>query len=353
MSLDDFRSPYEFTPHPADLPQVQSLLAPGEQSGDDSFRRYQIVSVSDLLNREFPKRNFLLGQWLEERTLAMIYGTRGVGKSYLTLSIAVAVASGRSLLDWSPGKASSVLYVDGEMPGDQLQERVRTLTGAQPDSLPLQFLARDLSHDCPFNLSRHEFRQAIDRHADAIDAKLIVLDNLSTLWCGKENDAESWDDMQYWLIGLRKKGRSVIIVHHAGKSGQQRGSSRKEDSLDITLALRRLESSAQSEGLGFNAKFEKTRSKRGEAVENFHATFRESEDLGLGSWKRSAVRVESSDEAMLALVESGVSQAEIARRMGRAPSTVSRLVKKAKETGLLLISDGATRQASDEEESAD
>ena len=34
---------------------------------------------------------------------------------------------------------------------------------------------------------------------------------------------------QEWLLRLRRRGVSVLIVHHAGKGGEQRGKSRRED----------------------------------------------------------------------------------------------------------------------------
>jgi hypothetical protein len=57
------------------------------------------------------------------------------------------------------------------------------------------------------------------------DIYLIILDNLSCLLrTGKENDAESWQIIQSWILNLRAQGKSVLLIHHQGKSGTQRGS---------------------------------------------------------------------------------------------------------------------------------
>jgi len=37
--------------------------------------------------------------------------------------------------------------------------------------------------------------------------------------------------VQGWLLVLRRRGISVMVIHHAGKSGLQRGTSRREDVL--------------------------------------------------------------------------------------------------------------------------
>jgi hypothetical protein len=53
-----------------------------------------------------------------------------------------------------------------------------------------------------------------------------------------ENEGESWVPMATWALARRREGRSVVFVHHAGKSGQQRGSSRREDLLDTVICLK-------------------------------------------------------------------------------------------------------------------
>ena len=37
--------------------------------------------------------------------------------------------------------------------------------------------------------------------------------------------------MQNWLLKLRRQGKSVLLIHHAGTNGRQRGTSRREDAL--------------------------------------------------------------------------------------------------------------------------
>ena len=68
------------------------------------------------------------------------------------------------------------------------------------------------------------------------------------------------------------EGRAVLFVHHAGKGGPQRGTSRKEDVLDSVIALRRPEDYKASEGARFEVHFEKTRGFTGPDAEPFEAT---------------------------------------------------------------------------------
>ena len=66
--------------------------------------------------------------------------------------------------------------------------------------------------------------------------RLIVVDNISTLCrTGTENESDSWDVVQMWALKQRSAGRSVLFVHHAGKTGAQRGTSKREDVLDTVI----------------------------------------------------------------------------------------------------------------------
>ena len=44
--------------------------------------------------------------------------------------------------------------------------------------------------------------------------------------------------MQAWLLRLRRQGVAVLLVHHAGRSGNPRGTSKREDVLDTVIQLK-------------------------------------------------------------------------------------------------------------------
>src|ERR1019366_4589741 len=68
--------------------------------------------------------------------------------------------------------------------------------------------------------------------------EILFIDSISTLCnSGRENEAESWLPIQEWAVGLRRRGVAVVFVHHAGKGGAQRGTSRREDILDTVIHL--------------------------------------------------------------------------------------------------------------------
>ena len=219
---------------------------------------FQPLGFSDFLNLDIPPRQMLLVPILPERSLAMLYAPRGLGKSWLSLSIGLAVATGQSLLRWSAPKPRRVLLVDGEMPMASLQERLRSLSfglGDIPDE-NFKILAADyVEHG--INLTSDEGQRSLESLLDDVD--LLILDNLSTLCTSSESASDAWLPMQNWLLKLRRQGIAVLLIHHAGNNGRQRGTSRREDALDTVIALRHPEDYSPEQGARFEIHFEKIR----------------------------------------------------------------------------------------------
>jgi putative DNA primase/helicase len=116
------------------------------------------------------------------------------------------------------------LYVDGEMPLVSLQERLRDISAGFGTDIPndgFRILAAD-NIEGGINLSLEEGQQALEPLLEDID--LIILDNLSTLLTSRSEAAsDAWVPIQTWLLKLRRQGISVLLVHHAGTNGRQRG----------------------------------------------------------------------------------------------------------------------------------
>src|SRR5262245_60116580 len=109
------------------------------------------------------------------------------------------------------------------MPAAALQERLASIvagnSGPEPGPDMLQVISGDLIDEGGVgNLALPAVQAELDRFLNGID--LLILDNLSSLTAViRDNDAESWSPIQDWLLRLRRRGISVIIVHHAGKGG--------------------------------------------------------------------------------------------------------------------------------------
>jgi putative DNA primase/helicase len=60
----------------------------------------------------------------------MIYAPREIGKTYVALSIAYAVATGGTIFGWQAPEPKRVLYIDGEMPSRSMQERLAQISNS-------------------------------------------------------------------------------------------------------------------------------------------------------------------------------------------------------------------------------
>ncbi len=226
---------------------------PARHQGPAASSPLKVYGLHDFTRLALPERRHVLAPILPEKGLAMLYAKRGVGKTHVALGMAYAVASAGRFLKWQAPQAQNVLYVDGEMPGRLLQERLDAIiAGAEripPDwDKSFRLLAMDTQDiGLSLNLANPSDQQRLDDKLN--DANLLVLDNLSTLvHGGRENDAESWDAMQAWLLQLRRRGISVLLVHHAGRSDNARGTSKREDILDTVIHLKRPDDYQTEEG---------------------------------------------------------------------------------------------------------
>lgn len=298
--------------------------------------RIVVVSLLEFVNREIQPRERILAPWLLTQSLNMLYAWRGVGKTHVALGIAFAVASGGSFLKWKADKPRRVLFLDGEMPAASMQERLKGLVaGSVEDFDPDYFrlVTPDLQTGCMPDLATYEGQEAIDTIIG--ETELIVIDNLSSLARsgGRENDAESWLPIQPWALRQRQQGRSVLFIHHSGKGGAQRGTSKREDILDTVINLKRPVEYNPADGAVFEVHFEKTRDMHGEDAQPFEARL-QTDEHGISVWAFNSVE-DSTFDRVVTLANDGLSQKDIAIELDINKSNVSRHMRRATEAGLI------------------
>ncbi len=302
--------------------------------------RLKPIDIHALLALDIPQRQMILDPVIPEKGLGMVYAGRGTGKTFIACGISHAASTGGKFLKWQAPKPRKVLHCDGEMAAVDLRERfsqVMASAPVKPAPGMLNILTADLIELGIGNLASPKIQAELDPWLYGVE--LLVLDNLSSLTAViRDNDAESWNPIQEWLLRLRRRGVSVLIVHHAGKGGEQRGTSRREDVLDTSISLRRPSDYVATEGARFEIHFEKARGIHGERAKPFEAkleirdgstlwTIREIEDVNL-----SRVKALLDDELSIREIadETGLSKSSVHRikkqieaEAGRSPSPVS------------------------------
>lgn len=296
-------------------------------------KRFIVEMLGDFLAKEIKPREFLLEPWLPVQGLTMIHAARGIGKTHVALGVCHAVASGGSFLGWKAPKPNGVLMIDGEMPAVVMQERLAQIVkhSEKEPTAPFKIITPDSQEMGMPSLSDAIDQVLLEQYLD--DIKLIVVDNISTLVrSGKENEEQSWAPVQAWALQQRSQGRSVLWVHHSGKNGLQRGTSKREDVLDSIIRLKRPIDYDASQGAVFEVHFEKARGFYGEEAEPFEATL--TSDSESYAWEIRSLEKKTLD-LVVELLKEGISQADIARELELNKSTVSRHAKKARELGLV------------------
>lgn len=318
--------------NPYDLQQAvdQVLLLQEQQTaqepGPPPRLAEAIVSYAELQTLQVPKREVYL-DWLSERSLVMIYGPRGVGKTMAMLGLAVSLTTGQPFLKWPVQCPPGVLYVEGEMPVDELRDRAKLMAGGTEPTC-LAFLPSELVHsrlECDLTLSAAAVRHDIEDYLASRPAlRVLILDNISCLFPGiSEDSKQEWEPINAWLIRLRHRGMTVILGHHAGKGGHQRGTSGREDALNTTIALRLPPSYRPEEGCHFLLNFEKSRGIKGDTIAGLDVRFDETT-----GWTYSTLETTRTEHVMLMLAD-GVPPRLIAEELGLTPSYVYRLKRQA------------------------
>jgi KaiC/GvpD/RAD55 family RecA-like ATPase len=308
-----------------------AIIGPGTAAPKAESPPLKVITAHELLAMEMPQRNLILAPWLPEKGLTMVYGRRGIGKTHLVMGCAWAIASGGKFLSWHAPVPRKVLIIDGEMPGQVLKERLARIAAdasEEPADGYLNFLPMDMQ-ERGLDLSNAEDLEALELLL--ADIAVIVVDNISTLTRGgKENEAESWLPVQQWALEQRRAGRSVLFVHHAGKGGQQRGTSRREDVLDTVISLRTPQDHQADQGARFEIHFEKNRGFHGDDAKPFEAA------LGPAGWTMRDI-ADAEMARVIALTEDKFTIRDIAKELELTASSVSRIQMKARAAGKLTI----------------
>jgi RecA-family ATPase len=176
-----------------------------------------VLSNEQLIHLQFVRPEPLVAGLIDRGTATILAGSPVIGKTWLALTLARAVASGTPWLGQFATTAGPVLIVDEEGIEWGMQERVRMLAAADglPAELPIHYaIGHGAKLDTPEGVKHIE--AMITEHRPV----LTIFDSLTRFHGKEENDAGQMADVFGVAKALmRTYGTGELFVDHLRKQG--------------------------------------------------------------------------------------------------------------------------------------
>ena len=188
--------------------------------------KYSPVNWTEAFKRQPEDVDWLFPPILETGTTNALFGKPGVGKSLITLEIAMTLVR----------EGKKVMYLDDENRVMDTVDRLKSF-GCKHDELAglvMYSFAGLPPLDTP------DGGEHLAALADLNDPALIILDTTTRMVEGDENSANTFLQLyRCSLVPLKKRGITVLRLDHPGKDDRQgqRGSSAKDGDVDSVWRL--------------------------------------------------------------------------------------------------------------------
>lgn len=202
--------------------------------------RFQLLTVEELEKR--PPARWMIDGILPENGLAVLYGASGAGKTFLALDLALCVASGTP---WHGREVTKgpVVYICAEATQGILQRIQAWRQEHRGDLKQFRTILGSLAM-----CEGKDVRELIAEISKApLNPVLVVIDTLAR--CFGDGDENAQKDMNAFVRGcdaikVAFSKCTVLVVHHTGKDGKDRGSSVLRGAADTMLKLNRKSTNA-------------------------------------------------------------------------------------------------------------
>ena len=199
-------------------------MAPARKNGHAAAR---FTSARDLDEQEFDPINYVVPGYIAEG-LTLLAGKPKLGKSWLCLDIALAVASGGMCLGNVACEQGDVLYLALEDNLRRLQSRLHKLWAtrtwpATARSRPNLFFATEWRRAGDGGVE--DIREWIEDHPEA---RLVIVDVLAMFKATARSQTQTLYEADYGALkGLQslamETGVAIVVVHHTRKSAAESG----------------------------------------------------------------------------------------------------------------------------------
>jgi len=198
-----------------DFIQIEDIKAP-RQKPTPKFKR---TGTESIMATEFAPIMWIIPGYLPEG-LSILAGRQKLGKTWLAIDFALAVASGGCAIGSIECEAGNALYIDMENGPRRIQRRIDAIypnKTERPDLSQLEWVTEAPALNAGFIPALEEWRRSVP------NPRLVVIDVLQRIKPasnGKQNAYESdyacFADLQTWATENRI---AVLALHHTRKGG--------------------------------------------------------------------------------------------------------------------------------------
>ena len=229
-----------FEPVPEQQPSPFDIQAQKTREEEAETDTFEVLTLDQIATREPP--SFLVARHIPDVSMGFLYSAPGVGKSFLALDLGLTVA--HSLPDWHGDPIahkpdSFVLYIASEGAFD-LRNRVAAWHQQKGiTTLPDNFLVIERTIDFMRQDDVAKLIRTIERTGRK--PSLVFVDTVSRAMPGADENLQKEMTIFVKACDAVKERFScaVVGVHHAGKSGDMRGSTVLRGAGDFVMRLDR------------------------------------------------------------------------------------------------------------------
>jgi 5S rRNA maturation endonuclease (ribonuclease M5) len=307
-----------------------------------------ILGTNNFRSIEVSERKALLSPWCKENSNGLIFGPRGIGKSWFVIGVLDAISRGQDFGAWRCEKSVTCMFVDGEMTISDMQERIddlNLLSGERKN--PLFIYSDHYANQLGLpraSLINETWRTKMKSILIAKKIKFWVLDNIASLAPNlDENKKQDWDPINQFLLDLRFNGISTCLLHHESKEGKQRGTSAREDNLDYSIQLKYPSDYMPEDGCRFVVRFTKARVKTANLNLISNTEFKlDQNEKGQTTWSFKNVKAAHKME-VIKMLDEGFDQKTISEALGISKGYLSKIKKRAIKDNLITANGKLTQ----------
>lgn len=183
-----------------------------------------VYTANELLHSEF-KLEWLVDKLIPKKGLCLITAEPGIGKSRLSMQLALSLATGTPFLKYPVERPMSVMYLSLEMPGDMLKHFLENQLSATDLEKSLSDNYKLVPLGRPLDLLSEEGFNFLDMLLEEHNPEVMFIDALGSLTFDELGEVQSKDITNRLTELTAKYGTTFFVVHHNRKpdlSGKKR-----------------------------------------------------------------------------------------------------------------------------------